>query len=353
MPTASVHALKISGRQWFRKVNPDSQLNDIEFRIYRALRRSFDYTPRVIRESSTTLLVEGAGTTFSDVMNSPAHERLASLDILYKTIKARCDVNSVVNSVLTDADKAHLTQMQREKLLASAQKRNPYVNGDEIVNHYWAYRMMNALGIHDEKFKELYTECIGARIEALLSKFGRWCSDNHTRNNVVTADGTVIPFDFNSIRYGLSQMDTATIAAHYIMGGPLAIAAEGEEQESAIKRVAELEGFADDPDYLKAFLLSSVHANGIIAGYRTQECRERSQAILDEYLAFARAFDDIDYYQSAASFSISNGFRVLAQDQAEAEKLNEIERTITHHTFGERMFIQWSIPTDVQQFGES
>ena len=149
MPTARVYAVEIQGRQWFRKVNPDPRLNDIEFRIYQALRRSFDYTLKVIQESSTTLLVQGAGTTFADIMNSPACERLATLDVLYSSVRTRSAVNSVVNQVLTDADKAYLTRMQREKLLQAVQKRNHGVDGDEIVHHYWAYRMMHALGIEE------------------------------------------------------------------------------------------------------------------------------------------------------------------------------------------------------------
>jgi len=368
MPTASVTELQIRGKTWFRKRNPDTMLNDIEFRIYRALRRSFDYIPRVVQESPTTLLVEGAGTTFADVMNSPAHERLASLDILYRTIKARCDVNRVVNRVLTDEDKAYLTQIQREKLLASVRKRNPKVDGDELVNNYWAYRMMNALGIHNEKFKEAYTETIGARIDSLMEKFGSWRTDNYTRNNVVTADGIVIPFDFNSVRYGLSQMDTATIAAHYVLAGPLAIATEGEQRESALKKLAELEGYdPDDPDYVKAFFVGSIHANGLIAGYRTRECRERrdkivsaykrgitseqeAQAILDEYLALRYAFEDIDYYQSVVAIPINRHLNLVA-GRDEIDNLRRIEEGITHNSFGQRMLILMSMPDEVQSAG--
>lgn len=372
--TATVERVVRNGRTCYRKQNPTAELADIEFRIYEALWNLQDLgfvLPRVQRDSDPRVLyVEDAGTTFSDLMNSPAYERLVDLDVLYKTIQARSRVNAVVDTILTERDKAYLTQMQQEKLLQTARKRQPSVSEKDVAEHYWAYRMMNALGISDDKFKETYTATIGAKIDTLLPQFGKWCTDNYTRNNVVTADGKVIPFDFNSIRYGLSQMDTAPIAAHYILGSSLTRVAHQETQRDIISKLAELEGYADDSKYTTSFLVSSIHANGLIAGYRTQECRKRRdtivsaynaglrsqaevQSLLDEYLAFALAFEDIDHYQTAAVRPLTCHGAALSFPSQEEEKLLYLSDTLTRVTFGQRILIKMSIPYNVQTAGDS
>jgi hypothetical protein len=357
MPTATVTRIESGSGHWYRKTNPSLQLNDIEWRIYRALHAEMSGSPQVIWEAPTRILVEDVGTTFADIFNSPRCMELASLDILYKTIEARVKVNDIVNRTLSEEDKTFLTAMQKRKLLASVKKREPTVTEEDIAKHYWAHRMMNALDIYDEKFKEVYTETVGSRIDALLGKYGQWRTDNYIRNNVVTREGFVIPFDFNSIRYGLQQMDTATVAALYVTGGPLAIATTSEQRAEVFRKIRESEGLEDDPEYREAYLLSSIHANGIIAGYRLQECKKWKDEILkdfkekdgvygEKYLAFRRAYDEIDTYQTAAVQPI-----YLLRNGDNLADFNLIGETITHNTFGQRMLTMMDIPNPVQVTG--
>ena len=340
MATGDVILVTRLGKSWYKKRNRDSRLTDLELRIYNALHsdRTIQFMgieiPEIQMEDGA-LLVRNAGTTFAAVLNSSAYRSLADEKVLYRIIQVRAAVNTVVNRTLTDEDKVYLAATQRTALVQSAQKINPTVTEQDVARHYWAYRMMNALGIFDEQFKDNYTEVIGKRIDALLSKYGSWCTDNYVRNNVVCSDGSIIPFDFNSIRFGLRQFDDATIAGLYVFAGPLAVNASPEKRLETMRKLQEVHGLLADDDYLPAFLLSCIHANGIIAGYRTRDIKKAGPG--DNPLDFAYSFEEIETYQTTAVMPIREFGHALVKTDDELEKLSHIASVITHYTFGQRL----------------
>ncbi|MFA6888094.1 MAG: hypothetical protein WC254_01205 [Candidatus Woesearchaeota archaeon] len=368
MVTGDVVPVIRYGQRWFLKRNPTKEMTDLELRIYEALRsdntiRSMNIViPEVEQEDDTSFLVMDAGTTFADILNSPAHDRLANDHVLYRSIEVRAAVNAVVNQILTVDDKVYLAVTQRKALLQKAQQLSSEVTEADVTAHLWAYRMMNALGISDHKFRDIYTEVIGKRIDAMLPKYGMYCTDNFSRNIVVGSDGSIIPFDFNSIRYGLRQFDDASIAGLYIYAGELAVNAEQEDRPIVMRKLQEVQGLSADEDYDHAFFIANIHANGIIAGYRTKEIIERANGLrkltrlntrdeAEEYLQFKRAHDEIEYYQSAVVASLwgSNPIVTLGY---ELDKLRYIVSTISSHTFGKRVCVLSSLPEHVRGVGE-
>ena len=171
---------------------------------------------------------------------------------------------------------------------------------------------MHALDIHDEQFKETYTRVLGNRIEAHMPRYGMWVADNALRNNALHLDDagflTVIPFDFNSIRYELRQMDEAAVTAIHLFPA-------FQEPNTVLlgwskKRYGNETGDHEAVDYLAAYAVGAFHKQLMLAGYRTQEMlalhgaldatlRQTGSLDVGSYLEFRKAFDEIELHQAA------------------------------------------------------
>lgn len=361
MTTASGRTGRILGkshfdcRTWYVKENPSARVNQLEYRLYQALaqdptlQRAGVSMPAVqLGTEETILFVEDQGKTLSNALHTPG--RYTDFDffatVLKNTLAVRGVVRDVINRTLTDDDKTFLYTDKVERLRGSMQKIAPGQAFDlqEVVDHYWAYRAMNALGGYNEQFKQWYTECVGARIERFMPRYGSWLTDNCLRNNAVDDQGNVVPFDFNSIGFGLKQMDEAGIVGLYIFDGPLGQYSEPEKRDEIL---ASLSAEDDSPDDSKeAFLLSCVHQNVLLAGYRTQEAKAKLrelEAIVatgklftrSQYQPFKTAFDEIDYHH-AAGYQALQWLKEGEEDAQVRYALDNIKGVFTHYTFGQR-----------------
>ncbi|MEK6921494.1 MAG: hypothetical protein AABX82_06415 [Nanoarchaeota archaeon] len=326
--TATVEKFVDGEITWFKKRNPTPELTDIEFRIYDALRGALFLecempTVRRDEKDSSILYIEDVGSSLADdlVLNPQALEApLVLPSYLMRVVKVRAAVNETINAVLTPDDKTYLTEGQKTSLLHAAQKRAPLseiVTEQDLQRHFWAYRAMHALGIHDEKFKETYTRVLGDRIEAHMPRYGMWVADNALRNNALRLDDngflTVIPFDFNCIRYELRQMDEAAVTGIHFF--PAFGSSNNVMLEWSRKRYGNETGDHEAADYLAAYAVSAFHKQLMLAGYRTQEMVALHGALDDQlqhsasfdfkdYIEFRKAYDEIELHQAALLGSI-------------------------------------------------
>ncbi len=320
--TATVEKVVDGDITWFKKRNPTPELTDIEFRIYDALGEALFLEcemPTVRRDEKDPciLYVQDVGSSVAeDLVINPQRieDALVLPAYIMRVVKVRVAANAAINDVLTAEDKAYLTQRHKTSLLHAAQKRAPLpgiVTEEDLQRHFWAYRVMHALGIHDEKFKEAYTRVLGDRIEGYMPRYGMWVADNALRNNALRLDDTgfltVIPFDFNCIRYELRQMDEAAVTALHLF--PAFNAPNTMMLEWSRKRYHN-ETSDTGEDYISAYAISAFHKQLMLAGYRTQEMLAL-HTTLDEslkqsgtfgvgsYLEFRKAYDEIELHQAA------------------------------------------------------
>jgi hypothetical protein len=279
--------------------------------------------------------------------------------LLDRCTPARRRINQIVNSVLTDDDKAFLKRWNKERLLEKMQGIAPDagITMEDIEANFWAYRVMGSLRTYDEKFKESYTRIVGRKIDALLPKYGEFLSDNGIRNNAVPEGGIVVPFDFNSIKYGLRQMDEAAVLGLYMFQNMLGVFDTDEKVREAVDSLRKCFTKDEDPGYFEAFILSTFHEQATLAGYRAQEmlrCEAELRQSLEaeggfsfqDYGQFRCAFDEIDLHQSAAAFMAQEYTDVfLGEDAGDAKKvqeLHDIADFITRHSFVHRSRMMFS-----------
>ncbi len=371
--TATVEKVLDGGYIWFKKRNPTPELADIEFRIYEALGDALLLEceiPEVRRDAQDpcVLYVQDAGSSVAEDLVMNPHRIEDSLILpayIMRVVKIRAAANEAINAVLTPDDKAYLTQQQRTSLLHAAQKRAPLpgiVTEEDVQRHFWAYRAMHALGIHDEQFKEAYTRVLGDRIEASMPRYGMWVADNALRNNALRLDDTgiltVIPFDFNCIRYELRQMDEAAVTAIHLF--------QPFQQPNTVmlgwsqKRYRNETGDFGE-DYLSAYVVGAFHKQLMFAGYRTQEMLALHSALDDqlqqsgsfafpEYLEFRKAYDEIELHQ-AAFLGVMQALPSLVPSvsKQDIEDLDRLYAIARENTRFKRTRI---IATPVMEYGE-
>ncbi len=360
------------GLSVFFKKNPTEKSTDIEYRVYEALandpilKENNVYVPYVERMDADVLAIEDCGTSLSYRLHfmQDSQDGTENLlkpfcggreetfrELLDATVKTSGRVNDVISSTLTEEDKKFLTEQQLENLYQSMKKKTDSedITKEDIQKHFWAYRAMNALSFYDAEFKDAYTELIGAKIEAMLPKYGAWLGDNCLRNAVSPDGQTIVPIDFNSIHYGPKQMDDSAIIGLYIFGGPLGTHSSPEKREALIDDLRKNQfPDADSKEYLEAFILSCFHRNVLLAGYRTREMEERFKEFEDScnagrglqlpiYREFRTSVDEVEYQNCAAIEATRSYQGMFAKDQDQKKKMRKIIDEVNERTFGQRM----------------
>ncbi len=346
------------GKRFYIKQNPNAQLTDIECRIYTAAREELGEQypiPEVFRGSDQQILVvEDVGNSLENILHTPGEieqTREQFTNFLGQNLKVRSALNGVINQTLRVDDQQFLMEYNRAKLFASVKKIAPNDRGitlEDMEEHFWAYRVMNAVGVYDEQFKQDYTAVIGSKIDAILAnRGGTWLQDNCLRNNATSDGRTMIPFDFNSLQYGLPQMDEAGMSGLYLFNGILGVYETAAEREDFIAKRAASVG-EELNSYKLGYIVSVIHQNALLAGYRTQEARLNVEKLVEEkkqlggykrdtYHAFQKAHDEIEYQSSAAVEAIRAYQGLLTNTSEERQMLRNIESFITHNTFGQRL----------------
>ena len=367
------------GRLFYVKQNMDVRLTDIEFRIYTAAQERLGEQypiPEVFRwEDPTIILVEDVGESLEHILHRPCElqqTREQFTAFLTQNLQVRGALNSVINQTLTVQDQQFLMEYNRAKLLASVKKIAPDEKGicaQDMEAHFWAYRVMNALGVYDEQFKAAYTAVIGSKIDGLLAKRGgTWLQDNCLRNNASPDGKLLIPFDFNSLQYGLQQMDETGMTGLYLFNGMLAVYDTSAKREEFMTKRAQESGCRtteEVDEYMQGYVLSVIHQNALLAGYRTQEARLHCEELLEQkkqlvaqkeklggyrretydafrraHDAFLKAHDEIEYQHSACIEPMRQWNGVvdkIALNAQEREHMRIVDGFITHYTFGQRL----------------
>ncbi len=349
------------GRLFYIKQNPNETITDIEYRIYARAgeKLGLQYQiPEVVQTDDPTILaVEDVGESLENILHTPGElqqTREQFTSFLTQNLQVRGALNTVINETLTVDDQQFLMEYNRAKLLASMKKIAPdavMITPQDLEQHFWAYRVMNAVGVFDEQFKQMYTQLIGSKIDEMLAqRGGTWLQDNCLRNNA-TPDGQVlIPFDFNSLQYGLPQMDETGLTGLYLFNGILGVYDTREEREAFIEQRAKATG-ENTEEYKLGYILSIIHQNALLAGYRTQEARLNCDELLEQkkrlggyvretHQAFRKAHDEIEYQHSACIEALRpwNGIvSLLVKEEDDWKKIQYIDSFITHHTFGQRL----------------
>ncbi len=350
------------GRLFYVKQNPNAQLTDIEYRIYQAAQEelgSMYPIPQAVRTNDPTVLfVEDVGESLEHILHRPRElqqTREQFTDFLKQNLRVRGELNSVINQTLTVEDQQFLMEYNLDKLGHSMKRIKPDIDAQDVVDHFWAYRVMNAVGVYDEQFKQAYTTVIGSKIEELLAaRGGTWLQDNCLRNNASPDGKVMIPFDFNSLQYGLKQMDETGMSGLYLFNGMLAVYDLQKKVERFMRERAQENGYTlaeEVEEYMQGYLLSVVHQNALLAGYRTQEARLNCEELLaqkqqyggyvrETYDAFRKAHDEIEYQHSACveSLRMWNGvLNRIAITPEERENVQRVDSFITNHTFAQRL----------------
>jgi len=216
------------GDQYVKTQIPE--LSSIETSIYDALVNDSVLREKGLQLSSpqrindSTFAIPDYGPNLMFLVNHPLTEREDYLpqfeDYLYKGLEVRHRVNELIGTTLSEEQKQFLLKHDLDKLKEGLdQKFGHQFDIEDIRDNYWAYRVMNATGISDLDFKERYTATIGKRLDYFTQKFGSWISNNTLYNNAVSPDNKVLPFDFNSIKYGPRQIDEAGLAGMFCFDG--------------------------------------------------------------------------------------------------------------------------------------
>ena len=355
------------GRLFYVKKNPNAQLTDIEFRIYQnacqELGEVYPIPQVFLGRDNTILVVEDVGTSLETILHRPEElqqTRESFTDFLEQNLNVRLALNKVINKTLTLEDQQFLMRYNRDRLVSSIKKIMPEEKGmsledleQDIELHFWAYRVMNAIGVYDEEFKLAYTRVIGSKIDGLVAEGGTWLQDNCLRNNASPDGKILIPFDFNSLQYGLPQMDEAGMSGMYLFNGILGVYDTPEERNAFIasraRAMGESVGSDSDEKFWQGYILSVVHQNALLAGYRTQEAKRLCDEVLDQKAkgdpsvvdtdnAYRSAFDEVEYQHSAAvePLRVWNGCREAFGLDVEKD-IQYVDGFITHHTFGQRI----------------
>ncbi len=356
--TGTIKPVQIDGVSYFLKRNEDPFITELERGMYEALRADFSLARRGVTipnvltgPERTSFYVEDCGPTYSDYLHSGiGQDDLASLPYIKNLLSVRRDVNRVVNATLTDADKKYLCFRAQEQLKTrTVQLMGCSVGDSELEKHRWAYRVMGALGVADSMFKELYTSVVGSMLDSGLSHYGMWLTDNCIRNNTIGNDGVgVIPIDFNSVRYGLKQMDEGAVLGMYLFDGPVAL--RGTDREDIIKFVCGTNDGIVDKEYYDSLMASMLHTHAMLAGYRTTDAhrlfvqlvddvsngrfRVRDQEFLDGYLAFRSAFDEIEYHSAVVDFIARDEYASFGSERR--ADLSRVASTLDLVTFDTR-----------------
>lgn len=353
------------GRTFYVKQNPHAQLTDIEFRIYQEAGQVLggEYPiPEVFRgKDPTVIVVEDAGESLENILHTPGElqqTREQFTSFLAQNMEVRGKLNLVINQTLTIEDQQFLLEYNRAKLVSSLKRIAPEateITPQDIEEHFFAYRVMNACGVYDLKFKEAYTAVIGSKIDRLLQRSrGTWLSDNCLRNNASPDGKRMIPFDFNSLQYGLPQMDEAGMSGLYLFNGVLGVYDSAAEREEFIAARATENGCSSEEEireYTQGYVLSVVHQNALLAGYRTQEARLNCEELVvqkkqlggyrrETHGAFQKAHDEIEYQHSACIEPLRpwNGVtNYFAQTEEDRKNVQIVDQFITHNTFGQRI----------------
>ncbi len=348
------------GKVIFIKRGSIPEINDIEGRIYAALAdeprlKAMEIdTARAVIHDENTLLVEGSGRTLIDYLHYGSDKTLEELRerfelFLEKNVRARAIVNDVIGRTLTPDDQSFLGKYHLQRLCHSMQQlTGREFPEEEVRSHFWAYRLMNALGFYDAQFKESYTNLIGAKLDHYTTKFGQWLSDNTLRNNASPDGKTVVPFDFNSIKFGPMQIDDAAVAGLYLLAGPLAIYCSPPEIDALILKLQEWKGKEPDAEYSQAFLAAAFHENAVIAGYRTKtaqkliaEIEQKGTVTRNSGFEFRSCFDEIEYHHDVPILISDNLPNALVKTE-ESAQLSWIADTISHNTFARRSLMMLS-----------
>ncbi len=356
--TGRVEKVQVGETSYFLKRNDDERVTDLEVRMYDALRADSGLRASGVRIPTTlagpdaaSFYVEDCGPTYSDHLHSGEGEAdLGSLSYAQNLVSVRADVSAVVNSALTSSDKEYLTARAQEQLRErTAQLMGYVVDDSELEKHKWAYRVMGALGITDNAFKELYTSTVGSVLDSGHAKYGTWLTDNCIRNNAIGKDGVgVIPFDFNSLRYGLKQMDEGAMLGMYLFNSTVELS-ELDGQELVRSVCGTVDGMLDT-EYHDLLMASMFHTNAMHAGYRTQDSRElfaslvhdvergyirtRDPEFLEQYFEFRTAFDEIEINSSIVSFIARGEYGSFGEGKG--WDVNKLDQAITQATFGRR-----------------
>ena len=346
------------GKMWYVKQNPREELTDIEFRIYRAAREVLGIrVPEVLRcDNPTILMVEDAGTSLENMLHTSQElmqKREEFTQFLTQNIAVRSELNKIIQGTLTITDQQFLLEYNSERLLRSMKQwvsEDTIITMQDIHTHFWAYRVMNAIGVYDESFKEAYTQLIGSKIETLLPKYGSWLQDNCLRNNASPDGKIVMPFDFNSLQYGLRQMDETGMSGLYLFHGILGVFDSAEKRDGFIEERAIQCGYEgyEEEEYREGYILSVVHQQVLLAGYRTQEAKYLKRELQSQQqelggikrgtvIAFRSAFDEIDYHQASCVQAFRECSEVFISKPEERKLLGNIDAFITHYTFGQRV----------------
>lgn len=342
--TAVTTKVNRNGVDVWRKQNSDPYITNLEYRIYTALAADGDFAweapvPSVELDSDPTVLyIEDLGMSLGDALHFGTKHNIADPAFLLRTVKIRAGASHVINRTLTEDDKAYLISTQRDALRASIERLSgASVSDADLATHHWAYRMLQAIGIYNEEVRDAYTTLIGSKIDAFMPLYGQWNADNCLRNNAVLPDGVVvIPFDFNSIRRELRQMDEASIVSFYMMNGPMGSSA-GNAIPSTLYWLHKRFSFETPTpgtleQYTQAYMLGSVHKHMMLSGYRTQEMmglyRELDAHLSrhgwiprDKSIDFRVAFDEVEYHQSLwyQSMQACPGLITSHEDESRAD----------------------------------
>ncbi len=313
--TGDVEKVHFGGRNFYVKTNPSARMNDIELRVYSGLREAGIAVPDAVRLDDTRLLVADAGVTMADQTMNGGYQGMRSKDQVLDLVKTRVEVNNVIGGVLSGDDKLYLEGTQKKSLRDSVNKlawRDLSVR--EVTDNYWACRAMGAMGFFGERFMEDYTAEIGTKLDQLLKDTGKWVGDNNLWNNASVDGGTLVPFDFNSLRYAPSPVDMTAVAGLYVFPGMLGVCESDEEQRDLVGKIGEIDApQMSSTDYFNAFMVSALHKNAVIAGYRLQAAQsglaELKEGLLageglsfGKYIAMKKAFDEIDTHSAVAAF---------------------------------------------------
>jgi hypothetical protein len=243
---------------------------------------------------------------------------------------------------LSEEQKDFLQEYDFNKLKAGlTQQFGREFDSQDVRENYWAYRVMNATGIDDSNFKERYTATVGKRLDYFTKKFGSWISNNTFYNNAVSSDKKLVPFDFNSIKYGPRQIDEAGLAGMFCFDGPVAIYHSLEEVKQMVSKIQQISK-NNDPEYLEAFMLCTFHEHAVMAGYKYKMTEQLIESVedIDKMKASTAfniwsSFDEIEYLSSVTSLIARNYGPKIEHGQ----ELSGLAYEISGATFGKR--IKW------------
>lgn len=254
------------------KVNDDSTVTAIEYKVLESLKRSQFFVANPLSIVGAEITTEYSGIPLLDYAAAPGRDERKVAQYVEQATQQRLAISRALETILSADEKLFLGERQIDSMDRYFEGR---VSRLDIVENTYAWRVMRALGFEDVGFVKSYMSTIGRMLTSLPGEYYGWLRDNFAGNCAIDGD-SVVSFDFNNLTHDVLLFDDVMLLDSY----GLQLSQEVKE------RCVELTRKVINPDTQDMFdggyRVARVHRNLLQAGNILREIETRGKGSLEE-----------------------------------------------------------------------